>query len=206
MQMKKAMVVSMIAAAISATAVTPIFAQTAASNQAIQINQSNFLVNANPASIRTVVDGGVTLASVRDIVNAVGATLHINSDHTVVVKYGEITLKLKAASKSISINGKATPLQHPAKEVAYSTFIEPTAFVQALGGTYSDNTINTVKLLEGAEKAVWVNSSQLIVSNSVGEGREDYLVDAASGKYELLLASQGATELILSPDGKSAEI
>ncbi|WP_053372777.1 stalk domain-containing protein [Paenibacillus sp. FJAT-27812] len=204
MQMKKAMVVSMIAAAISATAVTPIFAQTAASSQAAQVSQSNFLVNANPVSIRTVVDGGVTLASVRDIVNAVGATLHINSDHTVVVKLGETTLKLKIASKTITVNGVAAPLQHPAKEVAYSTYIEPTAFVQALGGTYEDNTINTIKLLPGAEHAVWVNSSQLIVSNTAGEGREDYLVDAASGKYELLLASEGASELVLSPDGKSA--
>ncbi|WP_169085890.1 stalk domain-containing protein [Paenibacillus sp. PL91] len=204
MQMKKAMVVSMIAAAISATAVTPIFAQTAASIQAAQISQSNFMVNANPVSIRTVVDGGVTLASVRDIVNAVGATLHINSDHTVVVKLGETTLKLKAASKTITVNGAATPLQHPAKEVAYSTFIEPAAFVQALGGTYEDNMISTVNLLAGAEQAVWVSSSQLIVSNSTGEGREDYLVDAATGKYELLLKSEGASALVLSPDGKSA--
>lgn len=204
MQMKKAMVVSMIAAAISATAVTPIFAQTAASIQAAQISQSNFMVNANPVSIRTVVDGGVTLASVRDIVNAVGATLHINSDHTVVVKLGETTLKLKAASKTITVNGAATPLQHPAKEVAYSTFIEPAAFVQALGGTYEDNMISTVNLLAGAEQAVWVSPSQLIVSNSTGEGREDYLVDAATGKYELLLKSEGASALVLSPDGKSA--
>jgi sugar lactone lactonase YvrE len=204
MQMKKAMVVSMIAAAISATAVTPIFAQTAASNNAAQISHADFLVNANPFSIRTVVDGGVTLASVRDIVNAVGATLHINSDHSVVVKYGEKTLKLKLASKSIWINGVATPIAHPAKEVAYSTFIEPAAFVQALGGTLEGNTINTVNLLEGAERAVWVNSSWLIVSNTAGEGREDFLVDAATGKYEQLLKTEGASDLVLSPDGKSA--
>ncbi|OMF37795.1 hypothetical protein BK133_04495 [Paenibacillus sp. FSL H8-0548] len=202
MQMKKAMAISMIAAAISAATVTPIFAQTASSKQAVQINQASFLVNANPISIRTIVDGGVTLASVRDITNAIGATLHINSDHTVVVKFGENTLKLKAASKTINVNGVSTALSHPAKEVAYATFIEPAAFVKALGGTYEDNTISMVKQLEGAERAVWVNSSQLIVSNTAGEGREDYLVDAATGKYELLLASSDTSELVLSPDGK----
>lgn len=203
MQMKKAMAISMIAAAISASAVTPVFAQTAAGNQAVQISASSFLVNANPVSIRTIVDGGVTLASVRDITNAIGATLHINSDHTVVVKFGENTLKLKNASKSITVNGAATPLSHPVKEVAYSTFIEPAAFVKALGGSFENNAISTVKLLDGAEHAVWVNASQLIVSGTAGEGREDFLVDAATGKNELLLKSEGASELVLSPDGKS---
>ncbi|WP_208414591.1 stalk domain-containing protein [Paenibacillus castaneae] len=202
--MKKAMVISMIAAAISATAVTPVFAQTAAGQHAVQIEQSTFLVNANPYSIRTIVDGDVTLASVRDITNALGATLHINKDHTVVVKFGNNTVKLKIASKTIDVNGVATPLNYPAKEVAYSTFIEPQAFVKALGGTYEDNTISTVQLLEGAERAVWVNSSQLIVSNTADKGREDYLVNAATGKYELLLASEDTSDLILSPDGRSA--
>ncbi|CAM4455827.1 sugar lactone lactonase YvrE [Paenibacillus endophyticus] len=203
MQMKKAMAISMIAAAISASAVTPVFAQTAAAKQSVQINTSSFLVNANPVSIRTVVDGGVTLASVRDMINAIGATLHINSDRTVVVKFGDHTLKFKHASKSITVNGTATPISHPVKEVAYSTFIEPAAFIEALGGSYENNAISTVELLDGAEHAVWVNASQLIVSNSAGEGREDYLVNAATGKYELLLTSEGASELVLSPDGTS---
>jgi len=203
MQMKKAMVVSMIAAAITASAVTPVFAQTATAKYTTQINTASFLVNANPASVRTVVDGGVTLASVRDMTIAIGATLHINSDHTVVVKFGDKTLKLKIAAKTINVNGVATAIQHPAVEVAYSTFIEPAAFVEALGGTYEDNTIHTVQMLDGAEHAIWVNSNQLIVSNTAGEGREDFLVDAATGKYELLLASSDTSELILSPDGKS---
>lgn len=203
MQMKKAMVISMIAAAVSATAVTPVFAQAAAGNHAVQISSSSFLVNANPVSIRTIVDGGVTLASVRDMTNAIGATLHINRDHTVVVKLAGNTLKLKASSKTITVNGVSSSLPHPAKEAAYSTFIEPAAFIKALGGTYDNGTIATVDLLAGAEHVLWVNSSQLLVSNSAGEGREDYLVNAVTGKYELLLASTGASELILSPDGKS---
>ncbi|WP_138754631.1 stalk domain-containing protein [Paenibacillus sinopodophylli] len=201
MQMKKAMAISMIAAAISVSAVTPAFANTAAANQAVQISTTNFFVNANPVSIRTIVDGGVTLASVRDITNAIGATLHINSDRTVVVKFGSHTLKLKNASTSINLDGAARTISHPAKEVAYSTFIEPAAFVKALGGSYDNNSISTVELLDGAEHAIWANASQLIVSNTAGEGREDYLVNAATGKYELLLASEGASELVLSPDG-----
>lgn len=204
MQMKKAMAISMITAAISAAAVTPVFAQTAAGQHAVQINRATFLVNANQVSIRTIMDGGVMLASVRDMTNAIGATLHINRDHTVVVKLEGKTLELKASSKTIVLNGVSSSLKHQAKEVAYSTFIEPAAFIQALGGTYDNSMISTVQLLAGAEHAVWVNSSQLLVSNSAGEGREDYLVHAATGKYELLLTSTGASDLVLSPDGKSA--
>ena len=203
MQMKKAMAISMITAAISAAAVTPVFAQTAADQHAVQINRATFLVNANQVSIRTIMDGGVMLASVRDMTNAIGATLHINRDHTVVVRLEGKTLKLKASSKTIVLNGVSSSLKHQAKEVAYSTFIEPAAFIQALGGTYDNSMISTVQLLAGAEHAVWVNSSQLLVSNSAGEGREDYLVHAANGKYELLLTSTGASDLVLSPDGKS---
>lgn len=207
MQMKKAMVISMIAAALSATAVTPVLAQSASAMQAVQIGSKTFVVNANPVAIRTITNAGVTLASVRDIVNAIGATLHINKDGTVVVKFGQNTVKLKAASKTITVNGVAASLQQPAKVVSYTTFIEPAAFVKALGGTYSADaesaSITTIELLAGAEHAVWINSSKLLVSNTNETGREDYLVDAATGKYELLLTSSDTSDLIVSPDGMS---
>lgn len=207
MQMKKAMVISMIAAAISATAVTPVLAQTASNQQVLQIGNTTFTVNANPSAIRTLSDAGATLASVRDIVNAVGATLHINSDGTIVVKLGSTTIKLKSASKSITVNGTATALQHAVKTVSNTAFIEPATFVKALGGTYSTDaenpTISTIQMLNDAEQAIWISSSQLLVSKTVNAGREDYLVDAATGTYELLLASSDTSDLILSPDGRS---
>ncbi|MEK3884798.1 stalk domain-containing protein [Paenibacillus sp. PL2-23] len=203
MPMKKTVMVSMLAAAISAAAVTPVLAQTT-SQQAMTFEIATFYVNANPVDIRTIMAGGQTLASVRDLVDAMGAKLHITSSKAILVYANDHFLELQAGSSTIYVDGEEQMLATPVTQVAYTNFIDPAAFAEALGAKYEDNHISTIEMLDGVEQAVWVNGSQLLASNSVGEGREDYLVDAMTGAYELLLASEGASGLVLSPDGSKA--
>jgi Tol biopolymer transport system component len=44
----------------------------------------------------------------------------------------------------------------------------------------------------------------MIVSKNDDQGRSDYLVNTATGKYELLLTSDGGSDLVVSPSGNQA--
>ncbi|SFE15536.1 hypothetical protein SAMN05216378_2521 [Paenibacillus catalpae] len=185
--MKKAVVISVLATAIGAAAVTPVMAQSAVqSAQAVQIGSITVSVNGQPAAIRTIDAQGVTLASVRDLAKALEASLNVTGS-TITVQLNHNVVNL---SDAVTVNGTA--------------FVEPVSFLTKLGVGYSNGNITSIKFLENVDQVTWVNASKLIASKTVDTGREDYLVDAATGKNELLLTSSDTSELIVSPDGSKA--
>ncbi|WFR64998.1 hypothetical protein P9222_13850 [Paenibacillus amylolyticus] len=50
----------------------------------------------------------------------------------------------------------------------------------------------------------FAGADRLIVSKSDDNGRTDYLVNTTSGKYELLLTTDGGSDLVVSPSGDQA--
>lgn len=185
--MKKAVVISVLATAIGASAVTPVMAQSAVqSAQAVQIGSTTVSINGQAVAIRTIDAQGVTLASVRDLAKALEASLNVTG-RTITVQLNHSVVKVNDA---LTVNGTA--------------FVEPVSFLAKLGVGYSNGNITSIKFLENADQVTWVNASKLIVSKTVETGREDYLVDAATGKNELLLTSSDTSELIVSPDGSKA--
>ncbi|WP_336784830.1 hypothetical protein [Paenibacillus sp. MMO-177] len=185
--MKKAVVISVLATAIGAAAVTPVMAQSAVQTaQAVQVGSITVSINGNSVAIRTIDAQGVTLASVRDLAKALEASLNV-SGSTITVQLNHNVVKL---SNAVTVNGTA--------------FVEPVSFLGKLGAGYSNGNITSVKFLENVDQVTWVNASKLIASITGENGREDYLVDAATGKNELLLTSSDSSELIVSPDGSKA--
>lgn len=186
-QMKKAVVISVLATALGAAAVTPVMAQSATQSvQAVQIGSTTISINGTAVAIRTIDASGVTLASVRDLAKALEASLNVAGG----------TIKVQLNHNIVSIDDAVT--------VNGSAFVEPVSFLSKLGVGYSQGNITTIKLLQDVDQVTWVNASKLIVSKSGDTGREDYLVDAATGKNELLLTSSDTSELIVSPDGSKA--
>lgn len=185
--MKKAVVISVLATAIGAAAVTPVMAQSAVQTaQAVQVGSITVSINGNSVAIRTIDAQGVTLASVRDLAKALEASLNV-SGSTITVQLNHNVVKL---SNAVTVNGTA--------------FVEPVSFLGKLGAGYSNGNITSIKFLENVDQVTWVNASKLIASITGENGREDYLVDAATGKNELLLTSSDTSELIVSPDGSKA--
>ncbi|WP_173275917.1 hypothetical protein [Paenibacillus sp. NEAU-GSW1] len=187
--MKKVVVISMLAATLGATAVSPIMAQSS-SQQSLQIMTASFSVNGKATDIRTIDKDGVALVSVRDIARAIEASLSVSGG----------TIKVQLNHNIVTLEGNALTL------VGGNAFAEPASLLQGLGATYAStgNTVATIKLLSGIDHAVWANASQLIVSKTVENGREDYVVDAATGRNELLLASSDTSDLVVSKDGSQA--
>lgn len=205
MQMKKALVVSMLAATLGATSAASVFAQTAPAMQAVQFSQTTFNINSNPFVLRTIDAQGATLVSVRDFAKAIGASLKL-TDNAIQVTLDGVTAEVNASAKSVSVNGASAAAA--IATVQHTVFADPSALVEALGGTYDEQadmpSIATVEQLEFVERAVWAGANRFIVSNSSEEGREDYLVNAAAGKYELLLSSVDTSDLVVSPSGQQA--
>jgi Periplasmic component of the Tol biopolymer transport system len=154
--------------------------------QAVQINSTTISINGKSANIRTIDAQGVTLASIRDLAKALEASLNV-SGGTITVQLNHNVAKVNDA---LTVDGTA--------------FVEPVSFLTKLGVGYSQGNITTINFLENVDQVTWVNASRLIVSKTGDNGREDYLVDAATGKNELLLASSDTSELIVSPDGSKA--
>ncbi|MGO4538861.1 hypothetical protein AB4Z33_09060 [Paenibacillus sp. 2TAB19] len=208
MQMKKVLAVSMLAATLGATAVNPVFAQTPVKQEAVQFSQTTFLVNANPAVLRTIQGAsGTTLVSVRDFAKAIGAALQPAAGYVTLTLEGK-SVYVNPGAGTIAASSTSPALSSDVKTVNYTIFADPSALVEALGGTYEADAdapaIATVEQLTFVEHAVWAGGTRLIVSNSSDNGREDYLVNAANGKYELLLSSAGTSDLVVSPNGQNA--
>ncbi|MGG3283330.1 stalk domain-containing protein [Paenibacillus solani] len=208
MSMKKTFVVSMVAAVLSTSVVSAGSAAPAVKPAATaQVQNSTFTINGSTVVIRSLVKQGETLVSLRDVLSATGAQAEIH-DGTTTVKLNGHTLVLKSNSKEITVDGVKSTLKQPVTNVAGTSYIALRPLVTGLGGTLASRAgvleISTVPLLEGAENPRFAGESKLILSKSDEQGRTDYLVDTASGKFELLLTTNGGSDLVVSPSGDQA--
>ncbi|WP_246469739.1 stalk domain-containing protein [Cohnella nanjingensis] len=205
--MKKAIGVTLLAAAVSTSLVSAASAATTTKAAAVQVQQSTFAINYQASTIRTVKQSGETLVAVRDIAAALNAKLSVHNGITTVALDGH-TVDLKAGDKKITVDGNAVNLSQPVKSVNGTAFIAVRPLVQGLGGTLATSggqiAINTIKLLAGAENPRFVRAGQILVSVPAGESRTEYLIDAKTGKSSELLKTTDASDLIVAPNGAKA--
>ncbi|WP_276354240.1 TolB family protein [Cohnella caldifontis] len=78
--------------------------------------------------------------------------------------------------------------------------------VTAVTGAFAAETVKTgsASLLPNVDHVQWLDADRLIASQLTEQGRTDYILDLAAGKYELLLDAAGASDLALSPNGSKA--
>lgn len=200
--------VSMVTAVVSTSVVSAVSAAPAAKPvAAVKVQQSSLKINGNAVSVRSVVKNGETLVSVRDLIKALNAQADVRSGAT-TIKLNDHTVVLKTNSKQIIVDGEASNMSQPMTNIEGSSYVAIRPLVSGLGGTLVRNAgaieISTVELLEGAENPRFAGAGKIIVSKSDENGRADYLIDTASGKYELLLTTSGGSDLVVSPSGDKA--
>jgi len=208
MVMRKALAVSVMAAIVSVSAVGAASAASAKpAAMAAQVQSATFKVNGSDATIRFVASKGETLVSVRDLSKALEAKLSTSNGTTVVSLNGH-TVQFKPNGKQLVADGQSKSLLQPVKSVNGTSYIALRPFIAGLGGTLSIQagaiSVTTVKLLEGAENPRFAGNGKLLVSKTEDNGRTDYLVDAKTGKYETLLSSSDASDLVVAPNGAKA--
>lgn len=207
MVMKKALMVSVVAAVVGTSVVSAVSAAPAAKSAVVQVQQSSFYVNGSAVKVRSIVKNGETLVSVGDVIKTLGAQADLHNGTTTITLNGH-TVVLKINSKQIVVDGAAVALTQSVTNLQGTNFVPVRPLVAAFGGTLTWNAgtieISTIKLLTGAENPRFAGAGKLIVSTNDANGRTDYLVDAASGKYEQLLTTSGGSDLVVSPAGDKA--
>ncbi|MFC5704341.1 stalk domain-containing protein [Cohnella faecalis] len=204
MSMKKTISSTVLAAALGVTVVGAVNAASA-----VNVQSTIYSVNGIEASIETISQNGKTLASVRDLGEALGADITFAGSIVTVTLNGH-TVVLSKNSDNISVDGIAQKLTAPVTNVKYKNYIELDAYIKSLGGTVELDASGvasietTGELLEDADRVDWLDVNRLIVSKDTEAGRVDYLLNVHTGKFEELLNNPNASELVVSPNGKKA--
>ncbi|QLG42756.1 PD40 domain-containing protein [Paenibacillus sp. E222] len=191
---------SVVSAVSAAPAVKP------AANAA-QVQNSTLTINGNSVVVRSIVKNGETLVSLRDVIKAIGAQAEVHSG-TTVIKLNDHSVTLQNNSKQIVVDDVKVNLNQPVTIIGGTSYIALRPLVSGFGGTIVKRNglleISTVSLIDEVENPRFAGADKLIVSKSDNNGRNDYLVNTTSGKYELLLTTDGGSDLVISPSGDQA--
>jgi TolB protein len=173
----------------------------------VQVKSSAYIVNGVAVNLNTLFEKGRTLVSLRDISLSLGVNLQVTKGD-IQAKLNGHTVQLKKDSDLIKVDGVEQKLNLPVKSVKGSTYVELTAYVEALGAQFAKDASGVIwidaNLLQDVDHIQWVDAARFIASQENETGRADYLVDAQSGKYSKLIISSDASELAVAPDGKKA--
>ncbi|MCK6075089.1 stalk domain-containing protein [Paenibacillus silvae] len=209
MSMKKVFAASVVATALTTSVVGAVSAAPAAKPVAstTQVQNSTFTINGNQVIVRSLVKNGETLIAVRDVIKAIGAQAEIVNGATVIQLNGH-TVSVQNKSKQLKVDGTKVNLNQPVVIIGGTSYVALRPLVSSVGGTVGLRNgqleISTIALIEGAENPRFAGADQMIVSKNDDQGRSDYLVNTATGKYELLLTSDGGSDLVVSPSGNQA--
>ncbi|SDL53890.1 WD40-like Beta Propeller Repeat [Paenibacillus sp. OK060] len=207
--MKKVLVVSMVATVLGTSVVSAVSAAPAVKPvaNAAQVQNSTLTINGNSVVVRSIVKNGETLVSLRDVIKAIGAQAEVHSG-TTVIKLNDHSVTLQNNSKQIVVDDVKVNLNQPVTIIGGTSYIALRPLVSGVGGTIVKRNglleISTVSLIDEVENPRFAGADKLIVSKSDNNGRNDYLVNTTSGKYDLLLTTDGGSDLVISPSGDQA--
>ncbi|CAI6077614.1 hypothetical protein PAECIP112173_02493 [Paenibacillus sp. JJ-100] len=211
MSMKKVLVVSMVATVLTTSGAYAVSAapatKPAASSSAAQVKNSTFTINGSSVTVRSIVKNGETLVAVRDVIRALEAQSEMVNGTTVIQLNGH-TVSLQNKSKQLDVDGTKVNLNQPVTVIGGTSYVALRPLVSSVGGTVELRNgqleVRTIALLQAAENPRFAGTDGLIVSQNDDQGRSDYLVNTATGKYELLLTTEGGSDLVVSPSGNQA--
>ncbi|PQP85437.1 hypothetical protein C0Q44_11220 [Paenibacillus sp. PCH8] len=189
---------------VSAVSAAPVMKPAAST---AEVQNSTLTINGNSIIVRSIVKNGETLVSLRDVTKAIGAQAEVHNG-TTVIKLNDHTVTFQNNAKHLVVDGAKVNLNQPVTIIAGTSYVALRPLISSVGGTIVKRNglleVSTVALFEGAENPRFAGADRLIVSKSDTNGRSDYLVDTTSGKYELLLTTDGGSDLLISPNADQA--
>lgn len=207
MSMKKTLMISALAAALSTTATGVVSAATA-KQVTSAATTLNVMVNDTAVHVRSIQADGGTLISLRDLGSVLGAYFVVNVKAGVTAYYDLHSIELHNGSNEAIVDGEAVTLTHAVQNVGGSYYI---AFEDLLSVIGLDGNVDAAGKMYvdavqkvHADAASWIDAGHLLVSELTETGRNDYIVDAQTGAYRLILSSESASELTVSPNGALA--
>jgi dipeptidyl aminopeptidase/acylaminoacyl peptidase len=209
MSLKKASIISVLALAVSVSAVSAVSAAPVSTKVSVVAAKSlSYTINGSAVNLDTLFQNGKTLVSLRGLSTKLGAKLQTVGKNVIQATLNGHTVELQADSSSIKVDGTAQKLTVPVKSIKGTTYVELKAFVEALGGNFTKDKSGLIwidaNLLGNVDHIQWANATKFIASQENETGRVDFLINAQTGEYEQLLVATDDSDLVVSPSGAKA--
>ncbi|WP_219838144.1 stalk domain-containing protein [Paenibacillus sp. R14(2021)] len=206
MSMKKTLLISALAAALSTSATGVVSA--ASAQNVVATSSFNLMVNDASISVGSIQKNGTTFVSLRDLGKAAGVLFVVNVKAGVTAYFHGHSVELHKGSKEALVDGEQTAMQHPIEIVGASYYISVEDFialfdVDAAKDAQGQVWIDAVEKVH-ADNVSWIDAGHLLASTLTEDGRTDYIVDAKTGAFQQLMTSSTASELTVSPNGTKA--
>lgn len=199
--LKLVLATTVITAVVSAGTVSA----AAVTTKAPVIVSASYSFNAVNADLRTVEINKVKLVALRDLTNALSASLE--SDNGTFTVQLQNTVELKQNTTAYSVNGATMVYTSAPVNVGGTLFVELDATVDALGGSFVTNasgatTYLSFKLLEGDfSSPYWISGNKIIAVKDGVDAKSIYKVNPSDLSYELYSDNADALDMVVSPDG-----
>jgi hypothetical protein len=160
--------------------------------------------NGSNADLRTVEVNKVKLVALRDLTDALGASLE--SDNGTITLRLQNTVELKEKTTTYTVNGATMVYTTAPVNVGGTLFVELDTTVDGLGGSIEANasgatSYRSFKLLEGDFSTPYWISGNKIIAVKDGDTKSIYKVNPADSSYELYSDNEDALSMVVSPDG-----
>ncbi len=201
--MKKTLMISALAAALSTTAAGAVSAATAPNAKTVDL-----MINDQAVNVRSIQAGSEALYSLRDLGAAAGALFEVNVKAGVTAYFNNHAIELHAGSNAAIVDGEPLDLLQAVQSVNGSYYVSLEDFVTAFCLESFENETGQIAIDAigkiHADNIRWLNADQLLAGSLSEEGRIDYIVDAHTGAYKKLVNAGDASELSVAPNGQAA--
>ncbi|MGG6313862.1 stalk domain-containing protein [Paenibacillus macerans] len=193
---------SAVASTAAAEAGHPQIAAKSGASQFKVVNQ-NVVIDGMKYSLKTVAVNKVTLYSLRDLANGLGASIKQNgADLIVADSQGMHSVTLKAGSKSYRLDGTAAQFSVAPQSVQGSVYVEPTALVKALGGEMLEGTgeLRSTARLSGQFSSPLIDASGNVIASRDDAETTQLVKLGKSGQFEVFSDNANIIGASVSPD------
>ncbi|MBP3961642.1 stalk domain-containing protein [Paenibacillus lignilyticus] len=203
MSMKKTLMISALAAALSTSAVSAVSAASVTNATTV-----NITINDTAFHVRSIQANNTVLYALRDLGTAAGVQFMVNVKSGVTAYFNNHAIELHAGSNAALVDGEAISLEQAVQSVNGSYYVALEDFVSAFGVDSSTDASGLIAIdavaKVHADDIRWIDADRLLASQLTEEGRIDYIVNAHTGAYTQLLVSTAASDLTVAPNGKLA--
>jgi hypothetical protein len=196
-----------VSSAFAAAVKKPVAAKPAVKAPVLKVNTVKIQIDGQAVPVQTVVAGGLTWVSVRDLAVAFGGTIGFDADKKMLnVKNESVALAVAAGSKDVYVNTVKQTIANAPRMIEKKWFMEINNLVELLGGEviedlYGKKEFASQKLQEGLVHPHFLNSNTLLVSKETETGYDHFMLNLATRKLTKLNLGVDTDNLYPSPDG-----
>lgn len=201
-----ALAIGTASAADDQSAVLTSAAQVKAAASKVKAGNTALTIDGSKVTVRTIQTGQAALYALRDVANALGATVKSgNPDLIVTDAAGQHTLTLKADSKNYLLDGTSHQFTITPVKSDGTIYVELKAIIEGLGGeilTGSQEIFSVARLSGQFANPRFHPNGNVIVNKE--DGNVSVLLQLnVHGGYSAITSEDNAVGAVISPDGRT---